>query len=41
MLSASSSSSRAEEEEDKELAGVGLAFYAQVFALKVGVARLA
>ena len=28
----------AEEEEDKELAGVGLAFYAQVFALKVGLA---
>ena len=39
--SASSSVSRAEgeeEEEDKELAGVGLAFYAQVFVLKVGVA---
>ena len=37
---ASGSSSRAEEEEeeDKELAGVGLAFYAQVFVLKVGVA---
>ena len=28
----------AEEEEDKELAGVGLAFYAQVFVLKVGLA---
>ena len=26
------------EEEDKELAGVGLAFYAQVFVLKVGLA---
>ena len=36
---ASSSSSHAdEEEEDKELAGVGLAFYAQVFVLKVGLA---
>ena len=33
-----SSSSHAEEEEDKELAGVGLAFYAQVFMLKVGLA---
>ena len=39
--SASSSAAADEEEEDKELAGVGLAFYAQVFALKVGVARLA
>ena len=28
----------AEEEEDKELAGVGLAFYAEVFVLKVGLA---
>ena len=28
----------ADEEEDKELAGVGLAFYAQVFVLKVGLA---
>ena len=28
----------AEEEEDKELAGVGLAFYAKVFVLKVGLA---
>ena len=28
----------ADEEEDKELAGVGLAFYAQVFVLKVGFA---
>ena len=27
-----------EEEEDKELAGVGLAFYMQVFVLKVGLA---
>ena len=27
-----------EQEEDKELAGVGLAFYAQIFVLKVGVA---
>ena len=35
--SASSSASRAEE-EDKELAGVGLAFYVQVFVLKVGEA---
>ena len=34
--SASSSTSR-EEEEDKELAGVGLAFYAQMRVLKVGV----
>ena len=33
-----SSSAAADEEEDKELAGVGLAFYAQVFVLKVGVA---
>ena len=39
--SASSSSSHAEEEEDKELAGVGLAFYAQVFLLKVGATWLA
>ena len=30
--------SAAAEEEDEELAGVGLAFYAQVFMLKVGVA---
>ena len=39
--SSSNASSRAaadEEEEDKELAGVGLAFYAQVFVLKVGLA---
>ena len=28
----------ADEEEDKELAGVGLAFYEQVFVLKVGLA---
>ena len=28
----------ADEEEDEELAGVGLAFYAQVFVLKVGLA---
>ena len=28
----------ADEEEDKELAGVGLAFYAEVFVLKVGLA---
>ena len=28
----------ADEEEDKELAGLGLAFYAQVFVLKVGLA---
>ena len=28
----------ADEEEDKELAGVGLAFYGQVFVLKVGLA---
>ena len=33
-----SSSAAADEEEDKELAGVGLAFYAQVFVLKVGLA---
>ena len=31
----------ADEEEDKELAGVGLAFYAQVFMLKVGATWLA
>ena len=36
--SASSSVAADDEEEDKELAGVGLAFYAQVFVLKVGLA---
>ena len=36
--SASSSAAAYDEEEDKELAGVGLAFYAQVFMLKVGLA---
>ena len=36
--SASSSAAADEEEEDKELAGVGLTFYAQVFVLKVVVA---
>ena len=36
--SGNSSAAADEEEEDKELAGVGLAFYAQVFVLKVGLA---
>ena len=38
VAGSSSSSAAAEEEEDEELAGVGLAFYAQVFLLKVGLA---
>ena len=38
-LPAAADGAAAEEEEDKELAGVGLAFYAQVFVLKVGLAR--
>ena len=29
----------ADDEEDKELAGVGLAFYAQIYVLQVGPAR--
>ena len=37
-VASSSSSAAAEEEEDEELAGVGLAFYAQVFVLKVWLA---
>ena len=36
--SGGASSSAAAEEEEEELAGVGLAFYAQVFVLKVGFA---
>ena len=37
-VASSSSSAAAEEEDDEELAGVGLAFYAQVFVLKVWLA---
>ena len=38
LPAAADGAAAAEEEEDKELAGVGLAFYAQVFVLKVGLA---
>ena len=38
LPAAADGAAAAEEEEDKELAGVGLAFYAQVFFLKVGLA---
>ena len=41
LPAAADGAAAADEEEDKELAGVGLAFYAQVFALKVGLAWLA
>ena len=38
LPAAADGAAAAEEEEDKELAGVGLAFYAAVFALKVWLA---
>ena len=38
LPAAADGAAAAEEEEDKELAGVGLAFYVQVFVLKVGLA---
>ena len=38
LPAAADGAAAADEEEDKELAGVGLAFYSQVFVLKVGLA---
>ena len=38
LPAAADGAAAAEEEEDKELAGVGLEFYVQVFVLKVGLA---
>ena len=38
LPAAADGAAAADEEEDKELAGVGLVFYSQVFVLKVGLA---